>query len=95
MFIAIGLGILSSIATEIITWLNKSLSGTVLQGDGAFIVATIVSFAIATITVVSVPGFHLSTNWQGLVGFFSVVFTSAQIWFVLVAKKLGLDVSHT
>lgn len=86
------MGIISSLATEVVTWLNKAFTGTVLQGDGAFVLSTVVAFIIAIFAAVTSPGFVLASNWQSLVSEFAVVFASAQIWFVLVYQKLGLDI---
>lgn len=89
MWETIALGIGSSIAAEIVFWLNKKLSGTVLKGTGAFLFATAVAFVVALVKV----GFSgVNFSWSELGAFFSQVFTVSQVWFYLITSKLGLVV---
>jgi hypothetical protein len=82
------LGFGSSIATEIITWLNKKLSGTALRGDGAYLLAVIVSFAAAIFeTFVA----HTAT-FGAFLSQFSLVWASSQVFFLIVIQYLGLDI---
>lgn len=94
--ITILLGILSSTIAEAITWLNKKLAGTVLKGDGAFLIALVLALAGAIVKEVTTPGFtvaHLS-DWQSLSTTFGEVFTVSQVYFMFVVKKLGLDIQQ-
>ncbi len=83
------LGILASIATEAITWLNAKLSGTVLKGKAAFILAIFVSLAAAFMKEVVSAG---APNLSHLGIYFSQVFAASQVFFVLIVEWLGLDV---
>jgi hypothetical protein len=91
------LGIVSSVATEVITWLNKKWSGTVLQGEGAFIFSAVVSLVIAVFQVLSsstLPAF----SWASLAQFgtvFSQIWVVSQVVFLGVVQTLKLDVSST
>lgn len=84
-------GIALTHVSELVTWLNKKFTGTVLEGLGAFTVAMVISLAAATFEVVRTDGFHFS-NWDELVVTFSTIFSASQIWFMFVVKKFHLDV---
>lgn len=94
MLTTILLGIGSSIASEIVTWLNKKLQGTVLKGDGAFILTFAIALAGALIKQMTTPGFELSDikDYAALSQTFGEIFTVSQVYFVFVAKKLGIEV---
>lgn len=91
------LGILSSVAAEIVTAINKKLTGTVLEGDGAFLLAFGLSIVGAGIAEVMTPGFTLASllDWPTLVARFSEAFAISQLFFVFITKKLNLDVTHS
>lgn len=97
MMLVILLGILSSVAAEVVTALNKKLAGTVLAGDAAFLIAFGISFIGACITEVISPGFTWSSllDVQSLSATFAEVFTVSQLYFLFVVKKLNLDVDHS
>lgn len=88
------LGILSSVAAEVITALNKKLKGTVLEGDAAFLLVFGISFIGAAIKEVITPGFTwpklLDLNALGST--FAEIFAVSQVYFMFVMKKLHLDV---
>ena len=90
MLTTVGLGILASLASEAVTWLNQKFSGTVLKGDAAFVLALVVSLIGATGEVFLAPGF--SFTWATLAKSFAEIWTVAQVFFVLVVQTLGLDV---
>ena len=92
--ITILLGIISSTVAEVVTALNKKLTGTVLQGDAAFIIAFGISAVGAFIKEIMLPGFTWSdfTHYSTLVSDFAQVFAVSQIYFIFITKKLGLDV---
>ena len=85
------LGICSSLAAEVVTWINKKLTGTVLSGDGAFLLAFFLAFVGASIKEFT-TGVQL-TNWLVLGQTFMVIFGVSQTWFWVIAKKLNLTVS--
>ena len=92
--ITILLGIISSTVAEIVTALNKKLSGTVLQGDAAFLIAFCIAIIGALVKEVTAPGFTIPqlTDWTTLSSDFAQIFAISQVYFVFVTKKLGLDV---
>lgn len=93
------LGIATSIVAELVTWLNKKFTGTVLQGNGAFIIALIVGVFGGLIKVFYIDGqpFPTTLNYSSLQNFFPAfaqVWTVANIYFVLIAKNLKLEVKE-
>lgn len=90
-------GIISSIAAEIVTALNKKLQGTVLQGDAAFLIAFGMALPAAVLKEILAPGFVWSdlTNYAKLMTDFSEVFTVSQVYFLFIVQKLNLDVKPT
>lgn len=95
--ITIILGILSSVAAEIVTALNKKLAGTVLKGTAAFLVAFGIALPGAILKEVLMPGFsfHELLNYTKLLSDFSEVFAVSQVYFLFVAQQLNLDVKST
>ncbi len=94
MLLVILLGIATSTIAEVVTAVNKKLNGTLLQGDGAFLVAFGLALIGAIFREVTIPGFQLSTltNWQHLTATFGEIFSISQVYFLFVVKKLSLDV---
>lgn len=88
------LGILSSVATEVVTAINARLQNTVLKDDGAFLLAFGMAVPAAIIKEIVAPGFvwHDLTNFHHLYASFGEVFAVSQVYFVFVAQKLNLDV---
>lgn len=84
------LGIASSLATESVTWLNARLSGTVLKGDGAFLLAGTIALIISTAKFFLAGG-SLS-DWATD---FSTIWASSQVFFLAVMQTLNLDVPST
>lgn len=82
------LGIAASLATEIITWINAKLSGTVLQGKGAFILSIVVALIGATASVYVKGDF----SWSELSATGAQIWAVSQLYFVLIAQWLGLEV---
>lgn len=95
MLVTILIGIISSTAAEVATAINKKLQGTVLKGNGAFLVAFAAAIVGALFVTITKPGFQFGdlTNWQNLIATFSQVFTVSQVYFLLIAQRLGLDLS--
>ncbi len=91
MWTTIALGVASSIAAEVIVWLNKKFNGTVLQGLGAFVLATFIAFVGAMVKIAFQTNVT-SIDWATLASYFSQVFTVSQVWFYVIVQKLGLDV---
>ena len=87
------LGVASTVATEVVTWLNKILSGTVLKGLGAFILSLVVSVAIASGQVILAgPGVM---TWAQFIADLAQIWAVSQVVFVLVIQKLNLDLPST
>ena len=93
MLITIGTGVLASIIAEVITWLNQKLSGTVLKGDGAFLLATVVALICGFVKVWSsgVPFTNITNLWVT----FAQVWTASQAFFVIIVQTFNLDVKAT
>jgi branched-subunit amino acid transport protein len=89
MLTTILLGIVASLVAEFVTWLNKKLSGTVIQGQGAFLFSLVIAFAIAVIEVLIR---HFNIDVSGFLALATSIFGVAQVWFYLIAKNLGLTV---
>lgn len=87
------LGILSSVAAEVVTAVNAKLQNTVLKGDGAFLLAFGMALPAAIVKEALMPGFnwHMLLNYQQLATTFGEVFTVSQVYFLFVAQKLNLD----
>jgi len=90
--ITILLGIASSILTEVITWVGKKLTGTLLEGKAAELVAVtlalvagmysaIVQFAQSTDTTIS----FVQIGQYAL-----MAFGASQIWFKTIARFLNI-----
>lgn len=92
--LVIGLwGIVSVLATEAVTWIDKKISGTVLKGDGAFLLSAAVAFVIAGVKFFLTPGVALS--WSTFGADAAQIFAASQLIFIGVYQKLGLDISST
>lgn len=95
--IIIGIG--SSAATEAITWLNKKLMGTLLDGKGAFLLSLAVALVGATAKVfatgIALPaGINDTAGWGTLFSQFAQVWVVSQLYFTYVTKTLGIDVQQ-
>ena len=90
MLTTLTIGVFASIAAELITWVNKKLSGTVLQGDGAFLLAATVALVGGAIKVYStgVPLTDINALWAS----FTQVWAISTAFFLIVVQTLGLDV---
>lgn len=87
-------GILSSLATEIVTAINAKLQNTVLKGDGAFFLAIALAFPAAIVKEIVTPGFSwdMLLNVQQIGTNFGLIFGISQVYFYLIAQKLNLDI---
>lgn len=92
MFTILTIGVLSSIAAEIVVKINKSLSGSVLHGKASFLLAAVVALVGAAFKV-GFSGVSL-TDYHALATAFAQVWTVAQGFFVLVVENLKLDVQE-
>lgn len=90
------LGIAASVFTEVATAINKVLSGTVLKGDGAFLLAFGMAFVAALVKEAMMPGFtfDMLLNFQQLGAFFAETFTVSQIFFLAIYARLGLNMQQ-
>lgn len=86
--ITILVGIASSIIAELVTWLNKQLTGTVLHGDGAFILATVIAIVAAMIKTYLLP----VVTVQEFIAQCVVVWGASQLFFLGVVQMFDLDV---
>lgn len=88
------LGVASSLATELVTKINKHLQGTVLDGRGALLLSFVIALIGAAGKTFLTPGFdfHVLANYQTLADTFSTIWTTSQIFFVFVVKTLKLNV---
>lgn len=96
MIITTILGIASSLVSEIITWLNQKLTGTFLEGNGAFLVALLIAFVGATIKYFYVDANPLPASYnfatlKDMFPAFAQVWTISQIYFIIIAKNLNID----
>ena len=81
-------GIIASVAAEAVTLVNKWLSGTVLKGDGAFVIAMLLSLVAAIIKIYFVP----LASFQSFLASFTEIWAVSQVFFIGVVQLLGLDV---
>ena len=90
-------GILSSVFAEVVTAINKKLSGTVLKGDAAFLIVLALSFVGAFIKMALAPGFMWIslTDYSTFGQTFGTIFAASQVYFYFIVQKLNLDVSST
>lgn len=88
------LGILSSIGTDLINWLNRKFKGTVLEGNGAFILSLLVAVIASTVKLYYIDGTVISwDNKEAVVGQFGAIWATSQIYFQVISKTLGIQVS--
>lgn len=80
------LGIVSSIFTSLVKWMNTRLTDTPLSGKGAEIVAIIVSF-IGSIIFLWYKDMLDFSNKMAVVTTFSVIYTTANLWYKWVVEK--------
>ena len=97
MIITIIIGIVSSIFAEVVTWVNCKLQGTVLTGDGAFIVSIIVAVIASIVKVFYIdatplPSLASFSTWQTIAPVFAQVWTVSQVMFMLIIARFNLDV---
>lgn len=81
------LGLISSVLTSLVKWINDKLSNTALQGDGALLVSVImaltgsVAFHLYMGTLVLYPP-------QLLIITFGTVFATADLYYRVIVEKL-------
>jgi hypothetical protein len=97
MIVAILIGIITSTIAEVVTALNKRLTGTVLQGQAAFLIALVLALIGGAVKVFFIDGTPLPTTYdyaslKALFPAFAEVWTVAQVYFMFVTKTLSLDV---
>lgn len=88
MLLTILIGIGASVVTELITWINKLLSGTVLKGDGAFMLAALVAFVGATVKIYLIP----TVGFQEFLASFASIWAVSQVIFLGFIQLFDLDV---
>lgn len=82
-------GLASSIVSEVIVWLNKKFSGTVLTGDASWLLAAVVAIIAATVQVL---WSGLPTNWVQFTTECATIWTVSQVFFVWIVQQFNLDV---
>lgn len=92
MFLTLTVGVLSSIAAEIVVWFNKKLGGTPLAGKASFLLAAAIALVVSAFQVV-MSGTPLN-DWGTLATTFAQIWTVSQGFFVIIVETLGLDVRN-
>ena len=93
MLTVLTVGVLASVAAEIVVWLNKQLTNSVLRGKASFLLALVASLVGAGVKVLFFD--HASVTDLATLGVaFSQVWTVAQVFFVLIVQSLKLDVQE-
>lgn len=77
------LGFVSSLVTELLTWLNKKLSGTVLSGDAAWILSALVAIGIATFKILHSGA---PTSWATFSTQCATIWSLSQVYFMAVVQ---------
>lgn len=100
MLTTLGLGILTSHLTEVVVALNKRLQGTLLQGDGAFLLAGGMALIASLVKVFYIdgtplPAFADYATWKAIAPTFAEVWTVMQVYFLYVVQNLGLSVKQS
>jgi len=90
MLTALTIGVLSSVAAELIVLVNKALSKTVLHGRGAFLLAFAVALVGGAVKVFFFD--HAPFSWDALGVSLAQVWTVSQLFFTFVVEALGIDV---
>ncbi len=87
------IGVLSSLATEIVTWLNKKFAGTVFQGDGAFALSGVIAVIASAIEVATTGGFTAWT-FSGMYVYAGSVWATSQVFYAVIMRQLNLTVQN-
>lgn len=89
IFLSIG----ASIATEVVTKINKALQGTVIEGRGAFLLATVMALIIACVKVFYIDGTPIAFgSYQTMLPQFLAIAGGSTLFFNWIVKNLKLDV---
>ena len=83
------LGLATTIVAELVTWLNKKLSGTVLTGDAAWLLAAGAAIIAAAVKVF-ISG--VPTSWTAFGTDCATIWTISQVFFIWIVQKFNLDV---
>ncbi len=86
------LGVAASFVSEAITWVNARLSGTVLKGDGAWIVAGVVALVASLFKVFYLDGASVPHDLPTLFTDLGLIWAVSQVFFVWVVSRFNLDV---
>ena len=90
MLTTLAIGVVASGVAELVNWLNAKLTNTFLHGRASFLLAAFIALIGASVKVVYM-GAPL-TDWHLLGTTFAQVWTTAQMFFVVVVESLKLDV---
>lgn len=88
------LGLASSVATEVVKWLNKKLVRTPLQGDAALLLSVVLALlaGLVRVALVDVPFGHV-WSVESFLALSATAFGVSQLYFRTIAKWLDLKVS--
>lgn len=97
MITTILLGIVTSLAADLVSWMNKKLEGTVLRGNAAFVISLIAAFVGGSVKVFwfdgqPLPSFADLSSWSAVSAAFAQVWVVSQVYFTIVMKTLGVRV---
>lgn len=99
MITTILLGIVTSLAVDLVSWMNKKLEGTVLRGNAAFVISLVAGLVGGSVKVFwfdgqPLPSFADLTSWGAVTAAFAQVWVVSQVYFIIVMKKLGVRVQE-
>lgn len=87
------IAIIASHLSEVITWFNHKLTGTVLAGYGAFILVGGISLIGSVVDQVLIAhAFPTISSWKDLMTEWGVIFALSQVYFQFIVKTFKLDV---
>lgn len=92
MLTTLVLGLATTLIAELITWLNKELSNTVLKGDAAWLLAAIVAVLAACIKVFWFGG-GVPADWPTFLADLATIWSISQVFFLWVVQRFNIDVS--
>jgi len=89
------IGILSSEATRVIKAFNTKLKGTVIEGDGALIVSSLIALIIALIKVFYIDDTPFVFGSYAVMGSeFASIWTVSQLYFKIINLDLSSSVNN-
>ena len=80
------IGLIGSVLTSLIKWLNNKLRNTTLRGKGAQLLATVISL-IGSTTYLYVNHMLDFSNWQVAVLTFTAIHGTADLYYKYIVEK--------